>query len=108
MCLLTPRALARCWWGTSAPKEMGGTPERPGRMWRGVRGEEKWRLDRTGTPEGWLGVGRGSHAWRDPWGLGGSGGVCLAFPLPSWALGSLLGSRSWSSVLRGPLRPCGP
>ena len=34
-----------------------------------LSGEEKWRLDRTGTPEGWLRRGRGSHAWRDPQGL---------------------------------------
>ena len=36
----------------------------------GLRDEEKWRLDRTGAPEGWLRVGRGSHAWRDPRGFG--------------------------------------
>ena len=47
-----------------------------------MRGEEKWRPDGTGALEGWLGEGRGSHAWRDPQGLGGSGGVQLAFPLP--------------------------
>ena len=37
------------------------------------RGEEKWRLDGTSTPEGWLGEGRSSHTWRDPQGFGGCG-----------------------------------
>ena len=32
-------------------------------MW-GVKGEEKWRQDRTGAPEGRLGEGKGSHAGR--------------------------------------------
>ena len=40
----------------------------------GVRGEEKWRPDRTSAPEGWLGGRRGPHSWRDPQGSGGSGG----------------------------------
>ena len=31
-----------------------------------VGGEERWRWDRTGTPEWGLGEGRGSHAWRGP------------------------------------------
>ena len=74
------------------PKEMGGTPKRLGRMWGGVRGEEKWRPDRTGAPEGWLGEGRGSHAWRDPQGLGRPGEARWASPLLTWAPGSLLGS----------------
>ena len=45
--------------------EMGGTPEQPGRMWGGVRGEEKWRPDRTNTPEWCLREGRSSLTWRD-------------------------------------------
>ena len=103
--LPTTRAPARHWWGTSTPKETGGTPERPGRMWGGVKGEEKWSPDGTGTPEGWLGEGRASHTWTDPRGLGGSGGVCLAFPLPNWAQVSLLGSWAGSSTFWGPLWP---
>ena len=35
--------------------------------------EEKWRPDRTSTPEGWLRRGRVSHAWRDPQGLRSQG-----------------------------------
>ena len=46
-----------------------------------MRGE-KWSLDRTGTPEGWLRGGMGSHTWRDPWGLR-SGGAHPAYPLPN-------------------------
>ena len=30
----------------------------------GVKGEEKWRWDGTGTPEGQLGEGKGSNAQR--------------------------------------------
>ena len=56
------RAPAGRWWGTSTPKEVGGTPEQLGRMRGGVRGKEKWRPDRTSSPEGWLGEGRGSEA----------------------------------------------
>ena len=59
-------------------------------------------------PEGWLGVGRGSHAWRDPWGLEGSGGAQLVFPLPTWALGSRLGSWAGFSTLQAPLGCIGP
>ena len=47
----------------------------------GLRGEEKWRPDRTSTPEGWLGGGSGSHAWRDPRGLG-LGERAQRFPCP--------------------------
>ena len=54
-----------------------------------LRGEEKWRLDRTGVPEGWLRRGRGSHAWRDSQGFG-SGKV--AFLLPN-----RLGNSAWLS-----------
>ena len=72
--------------------DAGGGPRHP-RGWeeppsdqvgcQGTEGAEKWRPDGTGTPEGWLGEGRGSHAWRDPRGFGGSaGGMRLGFPLP--------------------------
>ena len=44
--LPTTRAPARCWWGTSTPKEMGQTPKRPGRTW-GDRGGRK-SVGRTG------------------------------------------------------------
>ena len=47
----TTRAPVRCWWGTLTPNETGGTPEQLGRMWWGVRGEEKWRVDKTSVPE---------------------------------------------------------
>ena len=46
----------------------------------GLRGEEKWRPDRTGTPEGWLREGRGSHAWRDPQELGSGGSMGRVSP----------------------------
>ena len=97
--LPTTRAPGRCWWGASMPQEMGGTPEQPGRTCWGVRGEEKWRPDRTGTPEGWVGEGRGSHTWRDPQGLGGSVGSTPSVSLPNQAWGSLLGSRARASTL---------
>ena len=43
---------------TRAPKGMGGTPsDRIGRGAWGVRGEEKWREEGTGAPEGWGGEG---------------------------------------------------
>ena len=42
----------------------------------GVRGEEKWRRDRTSAPEGRLGERKGSHAQRgkggDHWKVRGS------------------------------------
>ena len=47
------------------PKDTGGTPEQLGKMWGGVRGEEKWRPDMTVALAGWLGEGRGSLVWRD-------------------------------------------
>ena len=97
-----PRAAATEWWGTSMPKKMGGTPEQLGRMWGAVRGEEKWRLDRTGAPEGWLGEGRGAHAWRDLQRLGCCGGGSVPSVCPAQlAPGSLLGSRAGSSALQG-------
>ena len=43
-------------------------------------GEEEWRPDRTSAPEGWLGERRGTHAWTDPWGLGGSGESVPSIP----------------------------
>ena len=46
----------------------------------GLRGEEKWRMNSTGAPEGWQRVGKVSHAWMDPWGLG-SGGSALRVSL---------------------------
>ena len=38
-------------------------------------GEEKWRPDGTGAPEGWLGEGKGSHAGRGPLTMRGSVGM---------------------------------
>ena len=81
------------------PKEMGGTLKKLARMWGRVRGEEKWRTDRTRAPEGWLEEGRGSLAWRDPRGLEDQWVAHLAFPLPSQAPESLLGSQTRSSAL---------
>ena len=84
------------------PKEMGGTPKQLGRTWGEGRGDKKWRLDRTSTPEGWLGEGRGYHSWRDPRGLEGSGGSEPSiFPAQSGS-GKPAGLPGW--VLR-PLRP---
>ena len=77
--LPTTRVPDRSWWGTLTPKEMGGTPKRPGRMLQGPRGE-KWRPDRTGAPEGWLGGERGSHTWGDPWGLRSGGSSPSVYP----------------------------
>ena len=65
------------------PLDAGGGPRRPRRREEppsnrvgcgGLRGEEKWRLDRTSAPEGWLGGGRVSHTWGDPQGLRSGGG----------------------------------
>ena len=62
----------------------------------GVRGEEKWRQDGTSISEGWLGEGKASHTRRgkvgDHWEGKGSKGSVVRFPLPAWALGSLLRS----------------
>ena len=41
-----------------------------------LRGKEKWRPDRTGAP-------RGSHAWRDPQGLGSGGSMPRISPAQS-------------------------
>ena len=60
-----------------------GDGRKPQANWQdvgGLRGEKKWRPDRTSVPEGQLRGGRGSHAWRDTQGLG-SGETCPAYPL---------------------------
>ena len=63
-----------------------------------MRGEEKWRQDKTSAPEGWLGEGKGCHARRgklgDHWEGRGSKGSVARFPLPTWAPRNLL--RSWA------------
>ena len=63
-----------------------------------VKGEEKWRWDRTGVPEGKLGDGKGSHAQRgklgDHWEGRGSKGSMARVPLPTWAPRSLLRSQA--------------
>ena len=59
----------------------------------GLRGEEKWRLDRTGTPEGRLRGGRGCHAWRDARGLRPGGSALSASPVQSPGKSALLFSR---------------
>ena len=72
--------------------------------WRG----EKWRRDGTGAPEGWLGEGKGSHAWRgklgNHWEGRGSKGSMTRFPLPTWAPRNLLRSWAWTSAHLGPLQ----
>ena len=61
----------------------------------GVKGEEKWRKNGTGTPEGWLGEEKGSHAQKGGhWEGRGSKGSVAKFPLPTWAPRNLL--RSWA------------
>ena len=59
-----------------------------------MRGEEKWRWDGTGAPEGRLGEGRGFHTlrgkFRDHWEGRGSEGSVVSFPLPTWTPKSLL------------------
>ena len=86
--------------GPRTSKRMGGTPSdwvEPG-AWGGVREEEKWRPDGTGTPEGRLGEGKGSHARRGKLGNHregrGSKGSVARFPLPTWAPRNLLRSRA--------------
>ena len=63
----------------------------------GVRGEEKWRRDRTGATDRQLGEGKGSHARRgklgDDWEGRGSKGSVARFPLPAWAPRNLLRSQ---------------
>ena len=63
-----------------------------------MKGEEKWRRDGTGAPEGWLGGERkGSHTRRgklgNHWEGRGSKGSVARFPLPTWDPRSLLRSR---------------
>ena len=64
----------------------------------GVRGEEKWRRDGTGAPEGWLGEGKGSHAQRgkleNHWDGRGSKGSMANFLLPTWIPRNLLRSQA--------------
>ena len=73
---------------------MGGTPSDRVARGGGERGEEKWRWDGTGAPEGRLGEGKGSHAQRGKGGTFGRAenqkGAWPAFPLPAWAPGNLL------------------
>ena len=63
-----------------------------------MRGEEKWRWDGTGAPEGWLGEGKGFHTLRgdlgDHWEGRGSKGSMTRFPLPTWAPRNLLRSKA--------------
>ena len=63
----------------------------------GVKWEGKSRWEGTGTPEGRLGEGKGSHVRRgklwDHWEDRGSKGSKARFPLPTWAPGSLLRSQ---------------
>ena len=63
-----------------------------------MKGEEKWRRDGTGAPEGRLGEGKGSHTLRgklgNHWEGRGSKGSVARLLLPTWAPGSLL--RSWA------------
>ena len=56
-------------------------------------GEAHWPQ---GYQRGWGETLGGWEDWR---------GTQLVFPLPTWALGSLLGSQAWSSVLHGRLSP---
>ena len=92
------------------PKGTGGTPSNQvGRgVLGGMRGEEKWRRDGTGAPEGWLGEGKGSHTWRgklwDHWEGRGSKGSMDRSPPPTWAPRSLLRSWAWSSAHQGLLQ----
>ena len=63
-----------------------------------MKGEEKWRQDGTGAPEGWLGEGKGSHAqWGElgnHWEGRGSKGSMARFPLPTWGFRNLLRSQA--------------
>ena len=64
----------------------------------GVKGEEKWKRNGTGAPEGRLGEGKGSHTRRgklgDHWEGRGSKGSVARFPLLLWAPGNLLRSQA--------------
>ena len=61
----------------------------------GVKGEEKWRWDETGAPEGWLGEGKGSHTCSgklgNHWEGRGSKGSVARFPPPTKAPSSHVG-----------------
>ena len=63
-----------------------------------MKGKDKWRRDRTGTPEEWLGEGKGSHALRgklgDHWESRGSKGSVAKFPLSTWTPRNMLRSRA--------------
>ena len=72
----------------------------------GLRAEEKWRLDRTGTSEGWLAVGgvptpEGTLMGSDQRECGN------VFPCPI-SLGSLPSSQARSYALRGCLQAVWP
>ena len=64
----------------------------------GVKGEEKWRQEGTGAPEGRMEEGKGSHAQRgklgNHWEGRGSKGSIARFPLPTWTLRNLLRSQA--------------
>ena len=64
----------------------------------GVKGEEKWKQDGTGVPDGQLGEGKGSHARRGKLGNHWEGrvskGSVARFPLPTWASRNLLRSQA--------------
>ena len=80
--------------------------------WGGGRGEEEWRRDGTGAPEGRLGEGRGSHSWRGPLMVRGATGDAER-PSGDWRISASispahLGSREPSEVpglILCPLRP---
>ena len=63
-----------------------------------MKGEEKWRQDRSVAPEGRLGEGKESHAQRgklgNHWEGRGSKGNMARFLLPIWAPRNLLRSRA--------------
>ena len=63
-----------------------------------MKGEEKWKRNGTGAPEGRLGEGKGSHTRRgklgDHWEGRGSKGSVARFPLLLWAPGNLLRSQA--------------
>ena len=78
--------------------------EEPLSDWVGYRGDWGRGEVEARHSEVWLGNGRGSHAWRDPQRLGGSGKVQWVFSLPIQALGRLLGSWIRSYAFWGPLQ----
>lgn len=68
------------------PKQTVQIPARTSRMWR-EGGEEKWRWDRTSTPEAWLGEGKGSHDQRGPLTVWDSVGTGRDFQRIRWECG---------------------